>query len=425
MTMTQETDANWWDIAIRPEVRKDSAQNEILGEGRINPPTEDGRKLLSYFAYLDLDRLLSAQRPASRVPDERVFLITHQLFELVFKQVVFDLLVIAESFHHLLDIPKEDEFLRLAVQPDPGAEVDFWTPAANAARRVRYCCESVLQVILPLVSGSEKTGGQHFSNQEYILFRDYLFPASGFQGGQLRLIQRAMGKGNLLDLQAFPSHEYRRNYQGRAEHGLTNIANELILQEGARFAFPEDGSHSARVAEFEDTAHALLLRLARHASLDGTPPGALPRIEGAAGERAAGILEKQLGNGAQDAGPLAERFRQDFASIMERENARRAALDAARPGAQYLRQTAPGGALCAVLDCLAAADEALHAPRATSFMRLHYDIAREHLHGFRQAGIPMGTAGGGLEYLSFSLHSLLPLFPALIGYRQDAGALAG
>ena len=95
-------DANWWQFSIRPGTRDGKIGTDPrAGTVEVNPAVS-GRRLLSYPGYLRLDRLLNAQFPSSLTPDERIFVITHQLFELLFKQTIFDLRVIADTFGELL-----------------------------------------------------------------------------------------------------------------------------------------------------------------------------------------------------------------------------------------------------------------------------------------------------------------------------------
>src|ERR1700674_4069574 len=99
--MIPHADTNWWDFTIDSNER-DKNTAVIRGNRQVNPGTPDGRFLLDYHRYIGLDQLLSCQVPSSRIPDERVFIITHQLFELVFKQMIFDFAVIAKTFEVLL-----------------------------------------------------------------------------------------------------------------------------------------------------------------------------------------------------------------------------------------------------------------------------------------------------------------------------------
>src|SRR5215218_5556532 len=107
VVMGADGDANWWKFSIDPERRGSKIMDGPGGLKEVNPPTVDGRLLLDYHTYLGLEQLLACQVPSSETPDERVFIITHQLFELVFKMIVFDLTVIAETFNQLSAIPDD------------------------------------------------------------------------------------------------------------------------------------------------------------------------------------------------------------------------------------------------------------------------------------------------------------------------------
>eukprot|EP00091_Calanus_sinicus_P019398 TRINITY_DN4858_c0_g1_i1.p1 TRINITY_DN4858_c0_g1~~TRINITY_DN4858_c0_g1_i1.p1 ORF type:complete len:134 (-),score=43.67 TRINITY_DN4858_c0_g1_i1:294-695(-) len=72
---------------------------------------------ISYGEYLQLDKILSAQEPQSRVHgqevhDEHLFIVTHQAYELWFKQVIFEIDSIRECF---LDDSGVDEARMLEV----------------------------------------------------------------------------------------------------------------------------------------------------------------------------------------------------------------------------------------------------------------------------------------------------------------------
>ena len=51
---------------------------------------------LYYWTYLDLDTLLSAQKPRSGAHDEMLFIVVHQAFELWFKQILTELDAVLE-----------------------------------------------------------------------------------------------------------------------------------------------------------------------------------------------------------------------------------------------------------------------------------------------------------------------------------------
>ncbi|MFI5345693.1 MAG: tryptophan 2,3-dioxygenase family protein [Elusimicrobiota bacterium] len=129
------------------------------------------RKPVYYGDYLDLDRLLGAQKPLSRsggkpAHDELLFIITHQAYELWFKQILFE-----------LD----------AVLGDFTGKTVAETAVSRAVSRLSRIVEiqkllvdqlRVLETMTPL---------------DFLDFRDALTPASGFQSFQFRLIELKLG----------------------------------------------------------------------------------------------------------------------------------------------------------------------------------------------------------------------------------------
>src|ERR1700712_1346765 len=52
---------------------------------------------LTYWDYIHLDTLLSLQTPKTRFPDEKVFIIYHQITELYFRLILWEIEQIAEE----------------------------------------------------------------------------------------------------------------------------------------------------------------------------------------------------------------------------------------------------------------------------------------------------------------------------------------
>ena len=52
----------------------------------VNDPSER----LTYGSYLALEELLAAQRPRTEQPDELLFIVIHQVYELWFKQLLHE-----------------------------------------------------------------------------------------------------------------------------------------------------------------------------------------------------------------------------------------------------------------------------------------------------------------------------------------------
>ena len=421
--MDPKDDANWWLFSIGSKERgeKITAAGGMARE--VNPPSPDGRHRLDYHSYIGLDRLLSCQMPSSRVPDERAFIITHQFFELTFKMMIFDLAVVAATLSRLLE-EDEGSFLSLCT----GGEEHFWLPALTASGRLVHSARTILPASIGYL-GEEET----FSSREFRSFRPNLHPASGFQSAQFRLIQRALGKGNLLSVRLFPAEEYRKQYEAAEDRGPASVVDPIILRGDEQTAAPSAGSPLHLAAMADDLSHSVLSRLAP----TGEERTGIADISSGEAEKALDSFRRllfaqrdqqeaagQKPADAQEKDRMAEAiFCGDLESAVERENRRRRLLRSARAGALHLRTLAPGGYLARVLDRLAATDAALHGPQHNSFLSIHlrltarrikdlYDYAREE----GKPDPPWGTGGGGVPYLAHVKCYLLPLFPALVAW---------
>jgi tryptophan 2,3-dioxygenase len=125
---------------------------------------------LTYAGYLHLDSILGAQQPLapeSEAPGvraaEHFFIVTHQAFELWFKQLLLDLADAATT----LPPPAND----------PELALDHLRRAASILRLL------VQQMVL----------FDNLSPRSFLAFRPYLGSASGSESGQFRDVQRALG----------------------------------------------------------------------------------------------------------------------------------------------------------------------------------------------------------------------------------------
>jgi tryptophan 2,3-dioxygenase len=417
--MTDDSDRNWWDFAVEPAVRADRLRSRFTGEMDVNPERDGGLRDLDYHRYLGLDRLLHCQTPSSRIPDERVFMITHQLMEIVFKMIVFDAAVTARTLEDFAGSGGPREALAAAEDGDE----EYWRPAMTATARISFACGRLLPSIMRLLS-DPKDADETFSSVEFYRFRENLEPGSGFQSAQFRLIQRALGKSNLLSVRLFPAQTYQRLYGVKTDETVT-VVDPLILREDARVATPPPRTALDHVARLDDVAHSALAAIASRADAENAPPD---KIHPSDIERAATLLERIVASRRKDVkreGPAGEPFRTDLRAAAERENARREGLRAAKAGGQILRRRAASSPLSRILNRLTAADEALHGAGQDSFLSVHLRVTRERLRQMRAYAAKMGepeptfgTGGGGVEYLGWVQRYLLPLFPALVAYRE-------
>ncbi|MEM1117732.1 MAG: hypothetical protein AAF845_18275 [Bacteroidota bacterium] len=404
--------APWWTFALAPADRADPEANRLLGDDGaplVNAPDPDGRHPFAYADYIGLSSLLGAGDPTSTVPDERAFLTVHQLCEVAFKQMTFDLAVIASTFERVHALPEaERRAVALAegdVDDERSPESAHWRPAITAASRLRHCAGRLLPRIMELV-GANEDGDVLFSSIEFNAFRPHLTPTSGFQTAQLRLVQRGLGKGPVLDLRVFPDETFSHHYDA-PPCGHVGLADPVVLRDSVAIATPSDDHPSALATRVDAAAHALLGALA---SGSAPPPAPIPEAEV---ERVVQRFRSTLGPEAGGDGERAtERFAEDLAAAITAENERRAGLGRARAAATAVRAEARDSALVYVLDRVRDADEALHGPASASFLSVHRRTAR------RQVADGSGTGGGGMPYLVTSQRYLLPLFPALVAYRE-------
>ena len=403
-----------------PVVRADTAKSRFTGPMDVNPPLAGGLRGLDYAGYLGLAALLQCQTPSSRIPDERAFIITHQLMEVIFKLVVFDMAVIAATLERFSDSAKgDDASLRAAL------DEEAWRPAMTASARVSFACRELLPSVMRVLS-DPNDADQTFDSIEFHRFRENLEPASGFQSAQFRLIQRALGKANLLSVRLFPTKTYQRYYGDKRGEPVARVVDPVILRESAHVASPTADDALHEVAGLEEAVKGALERLA---PLGDGAAAAVDLIEDTDIERAVTLLERIMTNRGSEARSGSENpaalFRADLRAAAQRENERRAGLTRARTGALALRKRLAGSPLRRALDRLVAADEALHGTAQDSFLSVHLRVTRERFRHIRayaakagEAEPSIGTGGGGIAYLGWSQRHLIPLFPALVAYRE-------
>lgn len=126
---------------------------------------------VEYQKYLGLDQLLNIQNLKSEeygspAHDEMLFIIVHQTYELWFKQILTELDSILEVFGQ-----KE-------IQNTDMGRVVSRLQRIVSIQNVMLEQIKVLETMTPL---------------DFLEFRDYLYPASGFQSAQNRLIENKLG----------------------------------------------------------------------------------------------------------------------------------------------------------------------------------------------------------------------------------------
>jgi tryptophan 2,3-dioxygenase len=161
---------------------------------------------LTYGGYLRVRELTALQTLKSDPPqhDEMLFIITHQTYELWFKQVIHEL----DGIIRRMD---EDDVL-------------------GAARLLRRC-HAIQQVLIEELAVLET-----MTPVEFLSFRDHLMPASGFQSAQFREIEYTSGLADrkFLDYYDAGTPERTRLEARLAGRSLRDAWSELLQRRGFR-----------------------------------------------------------------------------------------------------------------------------------------------------------------------------------------------
>lgn len=127
---------------------------------------------MTYSQYLEIDRLLELQIPRSGEDwreaehDEHLFIVIHQVYELWFKQVLFEL-----------------DFL--------GREFDEHRPDHDQSSRIRHTLKRVLTILKTMVAQVDIL--ETMTPISFASFRARLEEASGFQSAQFRELEFLLG----------------------------------------------------------------------------------------------------------------------------------------------------------------------------------------------------------------------------------------
>ncbi|MEP0273542.1 tryptophan 2,3-dioxygenase family protein [Ekhidna sp.] len=112
---------------------------------------------LTYWDYIHLDTLLSLQTPRTAIPDEKIFILYHQVTELYFRMILNE--------------------MEQAVFTDPIGEKTF----LKRLKRVNRYLDHLIDSFDVMTDGMDQ--------DQFLAFRMALLPASGFQSGQYRKLE--------------------------------------------------------------------------------------------------------------------------------------------------------------------------------------------------------------------------------------------
>ncbi|XP_007437938.1 tryptophan 2,3-dioxygenase [Python bivittatus] len=186
--------------------------NKLSLEDETDDKSQEGLNKASkggliYGEYLHLDKILNAQELQSenkgnKIHDEHLFIVTHQAYELWFKQILWELDSVRVLFQngHVRD---ERNMLKVVTR----------------MQRISI----ILKLLVEQFSILETMTALDFFD-----FRDYLSPASGFQSLQFRLLENKIGVPQSLRV-PYNRRHYRDNFKGKEYELLLKSEQEPTL----------------------------------------------------------------------------------------------------------------------------------------------------------------------------------------------------
>ena len=193
---------------------------------------------LYYSEYIELDRILNSQHPRSfeRMEDgndEMLFIIIHQAYELWFKQIIFE-----------LDLTR-NIFERGRINDNSG-------DMSNAVHKLKRIVK-IFELLSQQVSVLET-----MTALDFLEFRNYLLPASGFQSKQFRLIEAKLGlKMEERHKKEYYKHTRRGSLTDSDSREVSQVESEsalkgLIIRWLERMPFFDEGYW----ADYDSTSKA-------------------------------------------------------------------------------------------------------------------------------------------------------------------------
>ena len=167
---------------------------------------------LYYSDYIELEKILDSQHPRSfKAPeegnDEMLFIIIHQVYELWFKQIIFELDLVRHIF----------------TQGRINDNSDDLSKVVQKLKRIGKILELINQQVSIL---------ETMTALDFLEFRNLLLPASGFQSKQFRLIEAKLGlKMDQRYKREYYKYTRRGSLSGADLQEVDRAESELTLKE--------------------------------------------------------------------------------------------------------------------------------------------------------------------------------------------------
>ena len=164
---------------------------------------------IHYHSYLQLEAILGAQQLRSdkvgELPahEEMLFIITHQAYELWFKQIIHELKSVLKVFSQ--------------------TSIDESNMGVVVSRLERV--DTIMDLLVQQVSVMET-----MTPLDFLDFRNYLFPASGFQSFQFRMVENLIGLPEKHRI-TYNSHHYAKFFPEDQKAELEKIYESGTLSD--------------------------------------------------------------------------------------------------------------------------------------------------------------------------------------------------
>lgn len=179
---------------------------------------------LTYWDYVNVDKLLTLQTPKTDFPDELIFIVYHQITELYFRLCLHELEQIANNGREILPNGHDHGWKKKL-------ETGFFIERLT---RVNRYFEALTKSFEIMINGMDK--------QQFRLYRMALLPASGFQSAQYRKIEiYATGFINLVD------KEVRSKFSSNSS--IEDMFENIYWKQGATEI--ETGKKTLTLKQFE------------------------------------------------------------------------------------------------------------------------------------------------------------------------------
>jgi tryptophan 2,3-dioxygenase len=212
-------------MEITPELEKklELLQEKYSGLGQDLISYLDGllyADVTTYWDYIEIDTLLSLQKPKTQFPDEVVFIMYHQITELYFKLSLREF----EQIGNKENIDKQFFIARVT--------------------RINRYFEALIKSFEIMIEGMER--------EQFLKFRMSLLPASGFQSAQYREIE--IFSTDFINLVA---KDQRQNFS--AASSINEMFEQIYWKDGATEA--GSGKKTLTLTQFEDKYKASFIAL--------------------------------------------------------------------------------------------------------------------------------------------------------------------